>query len=273
MLYHHLHYLIKPEQESEFHQSCELRSFYNYVVSSRTDGFKDVLLYSQDEKEVDLLKAILEGLDSSFVTACTYDEQELLALYNPQSPIVIEGLTIYPDACPDAKNDIMLHIPAGPAFGDGRHPTTGMLARHLLQIEVTGKTILDLGCGTGVLGLLAHKRGAASVDFTDVDDDSVRFTKEMCDNNGYPDARVWASDLIESIDQAYELVIANIYADLLLELLDDPKLNKVIPKGILLLSGISFKRIDEVKEAALDAGFQIREQNEQAWWHCLVLER
>ncbi len=95
----------------------------------------------------------------------------------------------------------------------------------------------------------------------------------MCNKNDYADARVWTSDLIESIDEAYEIVIANIYADLLLVLLDDPKLKQIIPSGILLLSGISFKRIDEVKEAALDAGFQIREQHEQAWWHWLVLER
>ena len=63
------------------------------------------------------------------------------------------------------------------------------------------------------------------------------------------------------------------YADLLLDVLDDPQLNTVLPQGMALLSGISFKRIDEVCAAARKADFQITAQQEQAWWHSLILQR
>lgn len=273
MDYFHLHYLLQPEQEDAFVTACVMRTFHNYVISSRSDALLDVLIFSTEEKDIRGMKALLEGMGCDCVVDTLYDEATLLAMYNPQSPIYIDQLCIYPAQAPTEHEGLLLHVPAGPAFGDGRHPTTQMLARHLLTMRFDDKRVLDLGCGTGVLGLIAQKRGATQVDFTDIDQDAVRFTAEVCAANGYPQAKVWVSDLIDDCPDTYEVLIANIYADLLLDLLEDPELQRLIPHGLVLLSGISFKRIDEVLAAVASAGFEVLAQEEQAWWHCLVIQR
>ena len=273
MDYFHLHYLLQPAQEDEFVTACVMRAFHNYVISSRSDALLDVLIFSTEEKDIRSMKAVLEGMGCACVADTIYDEATLLAMYNPQSPIYIDDLCIHPGERPPEHNGLALHVPAGPAFGDGRHPTTQMLARHLLAMQFDQQRVLDLGCGTGVLGLIAQHRGAAQVDFTDIDQDAVRFTQELCAANGYPEAKVWVSDLIDDCPGTYDVVIANIYADLLLDLLEDDQLQRLLPHGVVLLSGISFKRIDEVLAAVTAAGFEVTAQEEQAWWHCLIIRR
>ncbi len=274
MIYWQLHYIIKRDQEAALQTQCSVLDFYNYVLTTRTDGLMDLLVYSNDDQEIERLAKLFDQADYNFVDRTQYDEMEMLAQFNPQSPIrLADALVLYPCDPPAQSDDMIVHVPAGPAFGDGRHPTTQMLARYIMSMDCQDKTFLDLGCGTGVLGVVAKLRGAASVDFTDVDPDSVRFTEEVCALNGYPEACVWESNLLEDCTKSYDVVIANIYADLLLDVLTDPQLTTVLPQGLLLLSGISFKRIEEVLEAAAQAGFTIVHQEEQAWWHCVILER
>ncbi len=268
------HYIMYAGQEEAVVTALSVRDFYNYVIASRSDGMKDLQLFAEDRSVLENSVSGLQELDLQFVGETEYDEAKMLALYNPQSPIAFtDDLTIFPEKPPADVTGLALHVPAGPAFGDGRHPTTQMLAAYLMKMDCTDKRCLDLGCGTGVLGLIAHKRGALTVDFTDVDDDSVSFTKDVCALNDYPQAKVWNSNLLEACSETYDVLIANIYADLLLDVLSDPNLHTVLPQGTALLSGISYKRIDDVLNAAEKAGLHVQEQQEQAWWHSLVLVR
>ncbi len=166
------------------------------------------------------------------------------------------------------RGALRLVVAPAPAFGDGRHPTTRLSAQLLLGEAVAGARVLDLGCGTGALGLLARARGARRVDFTDYDAHAVRTCRAVCRANGYPGARVRRGDLLDAVlpGETYDLVIGNLYADLVLRLCADPRLPAIAAGGRLVLSGIAIKREREVRSALRQAGFRVTERVEEAWW-------
>jgi ribosomal protein L11 methyltransferase len=175
---------------------------------------------------------------------------------------------------PSAAGRLVLHIPPSPAFGDGHHPSTRMAAELLLAIDVAGRRVLDLGCGTGVLGLIAHRRGAAAVAFSDIDEGSVRTTRETCALNGYPQAEVIASDLLADVPAApVAVVVANLYADLLLLVAEDAKLQRILPRGTLIVSGVAEVKRPLVEAAFTGLGFTLRDERREAWWCGLRFER
>lgn len=165
-------------------------------------------------------------------------------------------------------------LPPAPAFGDGRHPTTRLLARWLADTALGGRRVLDLGCGTGILGLIARAQGARRVDFIDNDPLAVRACRQACRANGYRHARVRCGDLLDALPDgaAYDLVLANLYADVVLRLLADPRLPSVATR--LWLCGIAQRRATAVRRALRRAGYAIeREEPADDWWLGLAARR
>ena len=87
---------------------------------------------------------------------------------------------------------------AAGAFGDGAHPTTAMLAQRIMSQSWSGLSVIDLGCGTGVLGLLALQRGASRVSFTDVDNDSCVAVRQAFVLNDLPPQPVFCGSLLDA---------------------------------------------------------------------------
>lgn len=122
------------------------------------------------------------------------------------------------------------------AFGTGHHQTTSMMMRFLLDMDVSGKSILDMGCGTGILSILAAKKHAASVLAIDNDEICCASTRENIVLNDAAKVEVECGtvDLIE--DQKFDIILANINRNILLEHL--PHYGRSLPKsGILVMSG------------------------------------
>jgi ribosomal protein L11 methylase PrmA len=199
-----------------------------------------------------------------------YDEAALMRACNPGTAVEIApGVWIDPrgrSRLPRGATRII--VPPSPAFGDGRHPTTRLSAQLLLEQDLAGASVLDLGCGTGALGLLARTRGARRVDFADLDPAAVRTCKAVCRANGYPGARVRRGDLLDAVpaNQSYDLVVGNLYADLVLRVCADPRLARIAAGRRLVLSGIAAKRERPVRAALRSAGFRIEKRVEEAWW-------
>ena len=145
---------------------------------------------------------------------------------------------------PDAVN-VMLD--PGLAFGTGTHPTTALCLRWLDGIDMAGKTVVDFGCGSGILALAALKLGAERVVGVDIDPQALQATKENARRNGVEDRL----DVYLPQDQPEleaDVVMANILSGPLLEL-QSVITNYCKSKGLLVLSGILAEQVSKIEDA------------------------
>jgi len=143
---------------------------------------------------------------------------------------------------------IRLDIDPGRVFGHGGHPTTRLLLEELDRRIAGGERVLDVGCGSGVLSVAAAALGAGHVEGIDIDPAAVTVTHENAARNG---VRVEASTTpVEQLAWRYDLVLANIGADVVVELA--PVLTRL--GHVVLLSGLLVERIDEVVETYAGTG-------------------
>jgi ribosomal protein L11 methyltransferase len=250
--------------------------FTAYVFSTRTDGRLDLELYGMGGVFPPAVIAALALLGLEPLERRHASERELLANVLDGEPCELcPGVWIDPQGTlPTDDKRLVLHIPPSPAFGDGHHPSTRMAASLLMTMDLRGQRVLDLGCGTGVLGLIARHRGARAVVFSDIDEGSVRTTRETCVLNGYPNANVLASDLLQAVPvEPVDLVVANLYADLLLLVAEDPRLQTILPHGTLIVSGVAQTKRPQVEAALTVLGFKLQDERSEAWWNALRLTR
>jgi len=146
------------------------------------------------------------------------------------------------------RSAIVLRIDPGEAFGMGDHPTTVACLRALRREVRAGAAVLDVGCGSGVLGIAGLHFGAGRVDAIDIAPAAVHATLENAHRNGVADRiRVSTTPLAEVVG-AYDVVVANILAPTLRHLADD--LCRVVgPGGVLIVSGLLADRYQDVVEA------------------------
>lgn len=154
---------------------------------------------------------------------------------------ICEGIVIRPPwrAHAPAPGERVIELEPGRAFGTGLHETTRLVAEILAEkgASLAGSRVLDVGCGSGVLSLVALALGAAAVRAVDVDPDAVAVTRENAERNGLS-RRVQVDETpAGALDERYDTVLANIEAKTLIELA--PALvERVAPGGLLVLSGI-----------------------------------
>ena len=268
--------VIDAGNEAALTAAFAAAEFTAYVLSTRTDGRLDLEIYGIGGVFPDAVTAALAVLDLEPVERRHASERELLANVLDGEPCELcPGVWIDPQgAMPSTAERLVLHIPPSPAFGDGHHPSTRMAASLLMSMDLRGRRVFDLGCGTGVLGLIAHHRGASAVGFSDIDDGSVRTTRETCALNGYPQAVVLASDLLAAVpSEPVDVVLANLYADLLLLVAEDERLQRILPRGTLIVSGVAQTKRPLVEAAFTALGFRVCEAREEAWWCALRLVR
>ena len=151
------------------------------------------------------------------------------------------------DAEAEGDDVVVVRLDPGLAFGTGTHPTTAMCLEWLDGIELEGRTLLDYGCGSGVLAIAALKLGARAATGMDIDPQAVTATRQNADRNGVGDAlSVLASDA--EIDGRYDVVVANILAGPLAELVESLTA-RLSSGGKLALSGILSDQVDAVEAA------------------------
>ena len=172
------------------------------------------------------------------------------------------------------SDKMVIHIDPGTAFGTGMHETTQLCIRQLKKYVTEDTEILDVGCGSGILGMLALKFGAKHSVGTDLDPCAIDAPYENMDNNGISrdQYEVMIGNIID--DKAvqdkvgyekYDIVAANILADVLVPL--TPVIIHQMKKGgIYITSGIIEDKEDVVVEAVKEAGLEVLEVNHQGEW-------
>ena len=180
-----------------------------------------------------------------------------------------ERLWIYPShITPDPAAEIVLRLNPGLAFGSGTHATTALCLEWLQQQQLDGKTVLDYGCGSGVLGIAALKLGAKQVLATDIDPQALTATQWNAESNAVQqNIDILPSD--ELPNAQFDIVIANILSNTLIELA--PRLSaRLHPNGSLALSGILSAQAAAVRAAYRQHNIVFATQNKRSDWLLLA---
>lgn len=152
------------------------------------------------------------------------------------------------------------------AFGTGHHETTYMMVAHMESIDFIGKRVLDYGCGTGILAILALQLGATEADGVDIEAASVENSNENALRNGVAmNLRIFEGTLEVVPPGTYDIILANINRNVILD--SFPSLfAKLNSGGILLISGILRSDREQVFNAAIQHGFKIDSYTERGEW-------
>jgi len=187
---------------------------------------------------------------------------------NSIRPIEVGSFYVRPEweASKPGKTDIIIN-PAL-AFGSGHHETTYSCLQAIERYVKEGDTLLDVGCGSGILSIAAAKRGAI-VDLCDTDEIATESARENFSLNDVRFSECWTGSAARAKRQ-YDVVIANIIADVILMIQRDLK-KAVEPGGLLILSGIIDKYFTKIEEKFND--FETVENIKREEWHTFVLKK
>lgn len=187
------------------------------------------------------------------------------------NPIAIDN-QVYIRAPFHEKSNLAIDLVIEPkmSFGTGHHETTHLMVQLLLGLDLHNKSVLDMGCGTAVLAILSEKLGASYIDAVDIDEWSFENSIENAERNNCSNIHVYLGDASLLVHQKYDVVIANINRNILLQ--DMSAYSKVLqPDGILLLSGFYTEDVVDIEQKANLLGLETQYKSVRNNWVGLKL--
>lgn len=174
----------------------------------------------------------------------------------------------------DADGRMVLHIEPGLAFGTGSHPTTKLCLETLEKYVYNNSTVLDIGCGSGILSIACLLLGAKNALGVDIDSLAVKTAKANAEENGFDNSRFNAvqGNLADEVSGKYNIIVANIVADIIMELNKDVG-RFLDDNGVYITGGIIESREDEVLYSFSQNGFERIERFEDKGWLVFVLRK
>jgi ribosomal protein L11 methyltransferase len=250
---------IFPDPVEELKESFILRSSEDefediiWAISAFSDALSEQLNqkievdFKQEEKEnVDWIQKYQDGVE----------------------PIAVGEFYIHPSWHPpmDGKKNIL--IDPALAFGSGHHPTTATCLKAIDSYVKKDSTVVDVGCGSGILSIASAMK-EARVDLCDTDEDSVSSSKSNFEKNGVKYVNIWQGSIGDA-PQTYDIIIANIVADVLTFIANDI-FKKLRDDGTVILSGI----LDKYEEKVIQSyrKFTILERIPEDEWITLVMKK
>ena len=189
---------------------------------------------------------------------------------------VTRFLTVVPswvDYEKEQDDELLIELNPGLAFGTRTHPTTQLSLTALEQTIRGNESVLDVGTGSGVLSIASKLLGASKVTAFDIDEMATRVAKEnIALNPTIGEIEVYENNLLVGVNQKSDLIVANILAEILLQMPEDAYRN-LKDDGSLILSGIIESKANEVKEAYEKAGFTLVERMIMREWNCFIMKK
>jgi len=168
------------------------------------------------------------------------------------------------------KDETVVLLDSNMAFGTGEHETTSMCVEFIGKYVTKDDIVIDVGCGSGILGITASKLGAKEVIMTDIDECAVVATNHNMALNNVTNGKVMLKNLLDDTTIQANVLVCNIMAEVLIAFAPHISAN-VLDNGKIILSGILTTRLDAVKKAYLDAGFTFIEEKIKGEWSALVV--
>ena len=235
-----------------------------------------VLAYIQEDLfDMDAVNNIEIVIDNA-VSKITYNNKKVETInWNKEweknyDPIIVsdECIVRAPFHTFDTKYKYDIIINPQMSFGTGHHETTYLILKELLDLDLDKQTVLDMGCGTGILGILASMRGASKVTAIDNDDWVIDNLNENIANNNMSNIDVFLGDFSIEFPHIYDTIIANINRNALLEGIKS--LAKVIKtNGTLILSGLYIEDKEIIVEEASKHNFKFVSDSVKKNWIAL----
>lgn len=169
----------------------------------------------------------------------------------------------------EAGGRAVLHLEPGLAFGSGTHDTTRLCLETLEKYAYPGKTVLDIGCGSGILSVATLLLGADSAVGVDIDALAVKTAKENGKTNGFDEPRftVFQGSTTDKVTGKYDIIAANIVADIIINLCGNVK-DYMNPDAVFITSGIIEPREQDVLAAFEANGLEVIARHESGGWLC-----
>ncbi|MEM9686117.1 MAG: 50S ribosomal protein L11 methyltransferase [Bacteroidota bacterium] len=267
------HFKIVPLQPANeiLIAELDLAGFESFVETS--DGIKAYI--QKDNWRKDILDTVQVLKNTDFNITCTCKEipqrnwnTEWEKNFNP---VTVDGICTVRapfHSKPNTRFDIL--ISPKMSFGTGHHETTEMMLRFLLKSNIKDKHVLDMGCGTGVLSILAAQKGAIHVDAIDVDPWCYQNTRENTAQNHCKNIAVYEGDVSLIKGKKYDIILANINKNVLLA--DIPVYAACLNNnGILLLSGFYREDMAVIQNKCLKLSLKYIENIEKNEWVAVKL--
>ncbi|EKF48648.1 ribosomal protein L11 methyltransferase [Thermosipho africanus H17ap60334] len=250
-------YKISQDQIEKIEEYFFENNIKNYYFYETKEGTFLVLVFEETQENV-FLPFNLEFVENRTTTSEDWVKNLITKPFE-----FIEGVYVDPDHN-NVDGEIVIRITPGLAFGTGLHDTTKLSAKFLKKYLRPGMDVLDLGCGSAILSILAKKLGAGRVLGVDNDPLAVEAAKENVERNNV-DVEIRQSDLFSNVDGNFDLIVSNIIAEILIEALKDlPKFLK--EDGIVILSGIIDSKLPLFKN------YNIVEHWRSNEWNALVIK-
>ena len=253
---------------------------YNIEFPINNNNIAVVNIYNENQEKLENnLNIIKENIDD--ITEYNYEIKELnsdeyLTSYMAfLKPFQVGEIMIVPNLKDDNNNEEALYIAKQYAFGTGTHETTflalEMINKYSKNNNISSKMIADIGCGSGILSLFCYKLGARDITSVDIDNDAVNCTLDNAKYNNIKLNNVFLGSADSLHNSQYDLVIANIETDILIEIL--PNLKKILKEnGHLILSGILAEKESFMNEAIKENKLEILDRKQKNDWVSFLLK-
>ncbi len=247
----------EKEKEEELENLFIIKGFSTrYYIEKKEDGLK-AEIYGEEKELRDLAEILKDKVKNMSL-------EDKINLWTPPKRLLpyelIEGVIINP-----APENIIITLVPGLAFGTGRHESTKIAAKLLTELNLKEKSVLDIGCGSGILSVLSKKIGARYVKAVDSEPQAIEKTRETAKLNE-TEIDVSLSDLLQNVEGKYDIIIANILPEVLKKLLI--QLPKVLKReSNIIFSGIYDEEHNTMKEVISKYSFKIIKEEELNNWY------
>ena len=179
-----------------------------------------------------------------------------------------------------SAEQVVIEIDPERAFGTGNHPSTALcieILEHIISsVSVgegdSGPSVLDVGTGSGILGIVAARQGAQRVLGLEIDPEAFEAAQRNVDRNGVGEAMSVSLTPLDQVEQTFDVVVANLTASLLTQMAEDLA-GHVSAKGSLLLSGILAEQVEEVAKCFETRYFKVVDSRATEEWHAILMRR